>query len=155
MKINEAFLLLCIGFPPRVGKLSGRLVSSMYNWSEYSFFLEHSERERQRESVNFLVAFCPYLCASSSHFPITHSPTAEPHQLMASNGIQSLVWLFIYPHQPHSLSVPNSRIRFILRPFIRTQLNIPNKPNNKQPVISLYPSNCSLVCVRVPKVCGI
>lgn len=50
MKINEALLLLGVelALVPRLGfpamddeeeKLSGKLVSSMYNWSEYNFFL--------------------------------------------------------------------------------------------------------------------
>lgn len=45
VKINEALLLVLVLVLPlpllddEEEKLSGKLVSSMYNWSEYNFFL--------------------------------------------------------------------------------------------------------------------
>lgn len=96
MKINEALLLFLVLL--LLAKLSGKLVSSMYSWSEYSFFLLHSrgsERGIQLISGSILFAFFFFVCfvfispaattTMGSIYPPTNSPT---NRIVYANGFE-------------------------------------------------------------------
>lgn len=101
MKINEA-LLLFLGL--LLAKLSGKLVSSMYSWSEYSFFLLYGIREQQQQQRkgeksrgieliwgSFLFLFFFLFCYISldSYDPESFiRPTRPTNRIVYANGLE-------------------------------------------------------------------